>query len=91
MSDPVTAPRHYEGSIIECKDAMGSMMDGQRTWMANNLQSLAIPAQAFYWWGCTFKYLWRWPNKGGLEDLKKCRQCLDFLINELEDQCWTEE
>lgn len=29
---------------------------------------------------CAFKYLWRWPLKGGLEDLEKCRECLGNLI-----------
>jgi hypothetical protein len=30
--------------------------------------------------GCVIKYVSRWKNKGGLQDLKKARQNLDFLI-----------
>ena len=76
MSDPVKAPAHYAGDgEIECKDALRSMMHG-----VNKL------AGAMYWWGCAFKYLWRWPKKNGLEDLEKCRECLDNLIYEIESE-----
>ncbi len=40
---------------------------------------------ASYWWGCAFKYLWRWTRKNGLEDLRKCSQCIDFLMDEMEE------
>lgn len=30
--------------------------------------------------GCVIKYVSRWKNKGGLQDLKKARHNLDFLI-----------
>jgi hypothetical protein len=39
--------------------------------------------------GCdidSHKYLWRWPYKNGVEDLKKCRWYLDRLISELESE-----
>ncbi|NGM17733.1 DUF3310 domain-containing protein [Eggerthellaceae bacterium zg-893] len=72
--DDVSNPSHYAGDGIECKDALRAAMGG-----ANGL-----PAMAFYWWGCAFKYLWRWRYKGGARDLRKCRQCIDFLMEELE-------
>ena len=36
--------------------------------------------------GNVMKYLWRWPLKGGAEDLRKCRQCIDYLIGEIESE-----
>lgn len=36
--------------------------------------------------GNVIKYLWRWKDKGGLEDLKKARWYIDKLIQHLESQ-----
>lgn len=36
--------------------------------------------------GCVIKYVSRWKNKGGLQDLKKARHNLDFLIEHAEKQ-----
>lgn len=30
------------------------------------------------------KYMWRWKEKGGADDLKKARWYLDYLIKEVE-------
>lgn len=35
--------------------------------------------------GAAIKYLTRWRSKGGLEDLRKARHCIDLLI-EMEEQ-----
>lgn len=73
-NDTVASPRHYAGDgRIECMAAMRSMMHGAE-----------VEASAAYWWGCAFKYLWRWLRKNGVEDLRKCRQCIDYLIAEVE-------
>ena len=40
--------------------------------------------------GIEFKYLWRWVRKNGVQDLKKCKQCIDFLIEEIEPKTTTE-
>ena len=73
-NDTVASPRHYAGDgRIECMAAMRSMMHGAE-----------VGAPAAYWWGCAFKYLWRWLRKNGVEDLRKCRQCIDYLIAEVE-------
>ena len=66
--NPVTSPAHYTGGEIECKDAMRAMMGHE--------------GMMHFWQGCVFKYLWRWRDKGGIRDLEKARQCLDFLIEE---------
>lgn len=72
MRDNVTSPVHYRGDgEIEAMDALRSMTT-----------DAPVAGIANYWWGNAFKYLWRWPRKNGIEDLKKCRQCLDYLIEE---------
>lgn len=75
--DPVKAPAHYAGDgVTECGVALGSMFTG---WVR-----AGIGGGAFYWGGCALKYLWRWPLKNGVEDLKKCRECLTRMIDEME-------
>lgn len=76
MSNPVSHPSHYTGGGIECKDAMKSAFGG-----ASSLSAMAV-----YWWGCAFKYIWRWRYKSGVQDLRKCKQCIDFLIEEIEGE-----
>lgn len=39
-----------------------------------------------YYWGTIIKYLGRWPNKGGVEDLKKAAHFLKQLIEHEEKQ-----
>jgi len=75
-SDVVNSPPHYRSSSIECIDAMAAMSEG-----VSNLS-----AHESYCWQNSFKYLWRWPYKSGIEDLKKCRWYLDRLISELENR-----
>jgi hypothetical protein len=42
--------------------------------------------------GNVIKYVTRWKDKGGLDDLKKARHYLDFLIEQEESRmCVTEE
>ncbi len=66
-SDPVN-PIHYKQGGIECIDAIK-----------------AATGDGFigYVWGNVLKYLWRWPKKGGVDDLKKARWYLDRLIKEV--------
>ena len=73
-SDMVNKPPHYNSAAIECIDAMEAMAEGAK-----------VNPHAAYCWQNAFKYLWRWPYKNGLEDLKKCRWYLDRLINQLEN------
>jgi hypothetical protein len=66
-SDPIN-PSHYKQGGIECIEAIK-----------------AATGEGFvgYVWGNVLKYLWRWPKKGGVEDLKKARWYLDRLIEEV--------
>jgi len=72
--DMVNQPPHYNSSNIECINAMRAMVEGADV----------EPHQA-YCWQNAFKYLWRWPYKNGLEDLRKARWYLDRLIEEKEN------
>lgn len=74
----VTSPDHYQGDGIECMDAMASCL--------NAAQGFSHSNAAVYWWGCAFKYLWRWPLKNGEQDLAKCAQCIGYLQEELDKE-----
>lgn len=74
--DIVSNPRHYLGDgTIDCMTAMKSMM--------TDTSSKVSSIQAYYW-GCAFKYIWRWVWKNKVQDLKKCVQYLEFMIAEEE-------
>lgn len=74
LTDMVERPRHYIGNGIECMEAMRSMMH----------EAPATPMQSF-WWGASFKYVWRWPWKNGAQDIRKAIRCLEYLLEEVED------
>lgn len=76
VDDDIKAPRHYAGDgKIEAKHAMRSMMHG-----------VHMPSYISSWWFATFKYLWRWPHKNGLQDLYKARESLNNLIDAVESE-----
>lgn len=65
--DVVDKPKHYALGSVECIDAIESATIGK------------VGIQAV----CTanvIKYLWRFEEKGGLEDLKKAQWYLNKLI-----------
>ena len=72
--DPVNHPSHYTAGGIECIDAITAAISCQKD-----------PVNAWLTAQC-LKYLWRWPLKNGLEDLKKTRFYLDRLIERLEKE-----
>ena len=57
MHDPVNHPKHYQGKV-ECIDAIESAIDG-----LNGMEAMCT--------GNAIKYLFRWKQKGGIEDLRK--------------------
>lgn len=67
--DPVNHPRHYTGGKIECIDAIEAATKGLEGYEA-------------FLTGNVIKYMWRWKQKGGQEDLQKARWYLDRLITE---------
>lgn len=74
MTEAIKNPSHYAGDgSVECKDAERSMLNGYGDKVSNYEASMA---------GQALQYLWRFPHKGGIKDLKKCRECIDYLIQE---------
>lgn len=70
--DMVNHPTHYTQGGIECIDAL----------KAATVSKTGIEAV------CTanaIKYLWRYEEKSGIEDVKKARWYIDRLIKELEN------
>ena len=71
--DMVNHPAHYTQGGIECIDAL----------KAATVSKTGIEAV------CTanaIKYLWRYEEKNGIEDVKKARWQIDRLIRELEEK-----
>ena len=71
--DMVNHPVHYNQGGIECIDAL----------KAATVSKTGIEAV------CTanaIKYLWRYEEKNGIEDVKKARWYIDRLIKELEEK-----
>lgn len=67
QEDVVNHPAHYaETGGVECIEAIEAQ--------------LTTEEYEGYLRGNCVKYLWRWKNKGGLQDLKKCKWYLERLI-----------
>lgn len=69
MSDIVNHPKHYTKGNIECIQAIK--------------ESMTPDAFKGYLKGNCIKYIWRYENKNGVEDLEKARVHLNWLIEEL--------
>ena len=69
--DNVNHPKHYEGSTsLECIECM-RLIFGDKA--------------VFYFCLCNaFKYMWRYKNKNGEEDVNKTRWYLDYVGHEIE-------
>lgn len=73
MDDMVKAPAHYRGDgEVDCKRSVRSMMS-----------PADVSPLVGYWWGCTFKYLWRWPMKHKQRDMieQDIDKCIESLQN----------
>ena len=70
MADAVNHPQHYCKGGIECIDAIRASMTPE--------------AFAGYCKGNVLKYIFRYEDKGGAEDLLKARVYLNWLIDEHE-------
>lgn len=71
MSERFNGSKHYTNKGIQPWDAIES-------WYGND-------AFAFFLAGNVLKYICRWREKNGVDDLRKARHCLDRLI-ELESE-----
>ena len=77
MIESVDHPRHYTQGGIECIDAIRA--------------SMSPSGFADYCKGNIMKYVWRYRDKGGLEDLKKAAWYLNALIKHAEEYGTTRE
>ena len=72
--DNVNKPSHYIGTYgLEVNDVTRNFIKGKQEMEAHR-------------WCTTVEYLLRYKEKNGLEDLKKARKNLDWLIEELEHE-----
>lgn len=69
--DPVNHPSHYTQGGVECIDAIKAATTG-------------LVGFEGYCTGNIIKYLWRWKQKNGTEDLRKAVWYIDRLIGETE-------
>lgn len=67
--DDVNHPKHYTQGNVECIDALEAA--------TVNLQGIEAVCTAN-----AIKYLWRWKQKNGAEDLKKAKWYIDKLMQE---------
>ena len=71
-NDAVQHPSHYTHGGIECIEAIRASMtaDGFCDYCKGNI----------------IKYIWRWRDKGGVEDLRKASVYLDWLISAADEK-----
>ena len=72
IKDNVNHPSHYTQGAIECIDAIKEATKHLRGIEATDT-------------GNILKYMWRWNNKNGIEDLRKARWYLNHLISHVEE------
>jgi hypothetical protein len=67
VHDSVNHPQHYTSGKVECIDALESATE--------NLKGIEAICTAN-----AIKYLWRWKQKNGVEDLKKAQWYINKLL-----------
>ena len=73
MSDNVNHPQHYTQGGIECIDALKAATVGK-----TGIEAVCVAN--------VIKYLFRYENKNGLEDVRKAQWYINRLIQELEEK-----
>ena len=71
--DVVNHPSHYTRGSVECIDAISSATVGK-----SGIEAVCVAN--------SIKYLWRYEEKNGLEDVKKAKWYINKLISELESK-----
>ena len=67
MGDNVKHPNHYCKGGLECIDAIKAVV------------STITDSFEAYCTGNIIKYIWRWNDKNGIEDLRKAMQYIEFI------------
>lgn len=70
-SDVVNHPQHYTQGGIECIDALKAATVGKR-----GIEAVCVAN--------VIKYLWRYEEKNGIEDVRKAKWYIERLLKELE-------
>jgi len=71
--DNVNRPQHYNSGKVECIDAIESAVVNKQGFEATCVANV-------------IKYLWRYEQKNGVEDVKKAQWYLNKLIDTLENR-----
>ena len=71
-SDMVSHPKHYTQGDIECIDALKAATVGKR-----GIEAVCVAN--------VIKYLWRYEEKNGVEDVRKAKWYIERLLKELEE------
>lgn len=69
--DNVNSPKHYCKGGLECIEVIKAQLTPEQN--------------TGYLYGNVLKYMWRWPEKNGLEDLRKAKHYLEWLIEEVNE------
>ena len=67
--DNVNHPKHYLKGGLECIQVIKAQLTPEQ--------------YKGYLYGNVLKYMWRWPEKNGIEDLRKAKHYLEWLIEEV--------
>lgn len=70
--DMVNHPKHYTQGGIECIDALKAATVGKR-----GIEAVCVAN--------VIKYLWRYEEKNGIEDVRKAKWYIERLLRELEE------
>ena len=71
-TDMVEHPKHYNQGGIECIDALKAATVGKR-----GIEAVCVAN--------VIKYLWRYEEKNGVEDVRKAKWYIERLLKELEE------
>ena len=72
VPDMVNHPKHYTQGGIECIDALKAATVGKR-----GIEAVCVAN--------VIKYLWRYEEKNGIEDVRKAKWYIERLLMELEE------
>jgi len=72
VPDMVNHPQHYTQGGIECIDALKAATVGKR-----GIEAVCVAN--------VIKYLWRYEEKNGIEDVRKAKWYIERLLMELEE------
>ena len=72
VPDMVNHPQHYTQGSIECIDALKAATVGKR-----GIEAVCVAN--------VIKYLWRYEEKNGVEDVRKAKWYIERLLKELEE------